>query len=112
MKLTIEDAQALAECLPSRSLKLIPVSAGVFEVVVNRDYDEKRWTMVMELIIRTTEGTLWRAFYERGLTENQFVRPFEYHDDDEVEFQRVIGQPKTVIEYVPWGHQMTQIIAG
>ena len=85
MKLSREDATLIAYCPKGDG----PRRASLpFDVVENRDYDERRWMMVMELVIRDDEGQLWRAFYERGLTEYQDERPFE-DDGDEVEFALV-----------------------
>lgn len=101
IKISKEDARGLAEMLPS-SRHLYTTEGGAhYEVVVNRDHAERRWTMTMELVIRASDGQLFRAFYERGLTENQYESPFEY-DGDLIEFERVIGQPRQVIDYVKW----------
>jgi hypothetical protein len=75
---------------------------GVTEVVENRHTgQEKRWTSIHELVIRTKDGALWRRLYERGLTERQFQEPFET-EGELIPFDQVKPRPKSVIEYVPF----------
>lgn len=81
MRIPNETARELAWCDP-------PATHEGFTIIENRDYDERRWVMVMELVVRDGDGELFRAFYERGLTENQDCRPFEY-EGDEIEFKPV-----------------------
>lgn len=76
-----------------------PHAHGITEVVENRDtHDNGRWESVHELVIRTKDGALWHALYQRGLTENQDVSPFEY-DGPEIEFTQVKPIPVSHIEY-------------
>jgi len=71
----------------------------VTEVVENRHTgEEKRWTSIHELVIKTKDGALWRSLYEQGLTEYQDVEPFEY-EGDLIEFTQVKPVPVEHIEY-------------
>jgi hypothetical protein len=81
VKIPAQVARELASCDP-------PARHEGFTVVENRDHDELRWEMVMELVVRDATGDLYRAFYRRGLTENQDMRPFEY-EGDEIDFKPV-----------------------
>ncbi len=88
MKVPVEQARILAWCDPcpdggGRKYHELPL-----DVVENRAHGERRWVMVMELVVRDDRGEFWRAFYERGLTENQDEQPFAY-SGDEVEFKPV-----------------------
>jgi hypothetical protein len=70
---------------------------GIIGIVENRHTGEnKRWTSVHELVLKTAEGLLWRAYYEQGLTESQCEEPFEW-DGDFVDFKLV--ERKTVEHY-------------
>lgn len=78
---------------------LIPL--GITGVVENRHTgEERRWTSIHELVLKTEDGKLWRALYERGLTENQEAEPFEWHGP-EVEFTQVIPVEVKAVEYRP-----------
>ena len=75
----------------------------VIEVVENRHTgEEKRWTSIHEMVIRTKDQALWRATYERGLTECQEISPFEY-GPDEIKFVQVKPVIVPTVEYQPVG---------
>lgn len=74
-------------------------SAEGLTVESDEQVAEKRWTAVHQLVIKDRDGKLWAAEYERGLTENQDIDPFEYRD--EVEFREVRKVPVTVYKYEP-----------
>lgn len=74
---------------------------GIAGVKENRPTgDERRWVKQIELVLEGTDGKLYCAYYEQGLTEKQDVTPFEY-DGPEVEFAEVAAVEKTHVEYEP-----------
>jgi hypothetical protein len=80
---------------------LAPSCAPAAVIAENRFTGElKRWTSVHELVIRTADGGMWRAFYEQGLTEMQCDEPFGW-GGDVVEFTAVRPAPSRCVEYVP-----------
>lgn len=63
--------------------------APVVEVVENRHTgEERRWTSIHELVLKTADGRLWATGYERGLTECQDIGPFE-DEGPEIPFEEV-----------------------
>lgn len=71
-----------------------------YEVIVNEQTDSSRWSAICYLIVKINDK-FFKAAYEKGLTEYQDHGPFE-DCGDTVPFYRVMPQPKTVIEYVPY----------
>ena len=58
-----------------------------FSTVENEIVDTGRWTETHELIVvRKSDGKLFRSFYSQGLTESQDQRAYEY---DEPKFKEV-----------------------
>jgi hypothetical protein len=86
--ISAQDARELAFIDGGKGRKYVTSGGAAYEVVANRDHGERRWTMIMELVVKAEDGMLFRAFYERGLTESQFERPFEYNGDM-INFERV-----------------------
>lgn len=55
---------------------------GIVALVENRHTGEqRRWSSIHELVLKTADGRLWRAFYSQGLTESQCEDPFEYEGE-------------------------------
>lgn len=93
MKLTNEQARELAGGYGDPALNLTVES--------NEPVAEKRWTMVHSLVVKDADGKYWATTYERGLTENQDIDPFEYQS--EVEFSQVVKIPVTTYVYKGMG---------
>jgi hypothetical protein len=70
-------------------------------IVENRQIGSRRWESDHELVIRTPNGKLWRAYYSLGLTECQMTEAFE--DDDTVEFTEVTAHPLPYYSYCEAG---------
>lgn len=69
------------------------------EVLKNEQVDSSRWSSIHALVIKIGLS-FWEITYERGLTENQDIRPFEYEPNDTVEFYRVTPVIRPIIDYV------------
>lgn len=52
------------------------------DYISNNLYDERRWVNSYELIFKYNDR-IWRLYYDKGKTEIQDERPFEY--DDKIE---------------------------
>lgn len=72
------------------------------EVVENRLVDHSRWSLIYELVLRTTDFALWRRLYKVGATESQFERPFE-DEGPMVPFDQVKAEPDLRVKYTPVG---------
>lgn len=71
-----------------------------YEVIVNEFYDTKRWTSEHDLVfLDKSTGKYYHVRYEKGLTESQYLSPFDYYKDgvecDEVQITRT---ERTIIE--------------
>lgn len=71
-----------------------------YEVIVNEQFDSSRWSAIYTLIVKINDK-FFKAAYEKGLTEYQDFGPFE-EAGETVPFYRVMPQPKTITEYVPY----------
>lgn len=85
---------------------------GVVGIEANRHTgEEKRWTSIHELVIRTNDRRLWRRLYEVGLTERQYEAPFEYEGEN-IPFDEVRKQPVEAHEYVPVATPTVEVKVG
>ena len=62
---------------------------------------ERRWVSEHLLVVKDSDGKLWAASYEQGLTEYQDIEPFEYMEF--VHFTQVAKIPVTTYEYKGMG---------
>lgn len=90
LTLTKEQALTLLYC------HQLPTLGLTFED--DTEIHESRWTMHHQLVITDKGGHYWATTYERGLTENQDITPFE-DDGDEIEFTPVEKVPVITYEY-------------
>lgn len=74
-------------------------SADGFIVVSNEYVESDRWHSHHLLVISTSDGYLFGAVYERGLTEMQDTQPWEY--EESVRFTAYEARMRMVTDYVP-----------
>ena len=90
MKLTREQAQELLGWRDLPDLGLM--------IEADEHIGERRWVSEHLLVIKDRDGKFWATNYERGLTENQDISPFE--DMAAVNFYEVHKVPATTYVYV------------
>lgn len=71
-----------------------------YAVVDVVELDEGRWQKFMESIIQAPSGKYFSLNWERGLTECQDQKPFEYSYPEPVEVKRV-EKKVTIVEWLP-----------
>jgi hypothetical protein len=69
-----------------------------YTVESNEQIDQTRWASIHQLVIRDSDGRLWSAEYQKGLTENQDIEPFD-EDGPEIDFHEVEKVPVQRFEY-------------
>lgn len=67
------------------------------KIIKNELYEKSRWSLHYELVFEY-QNKLYRTFYSRGATEQQYEQPFEYAAD-EIDCKEVIPVVKQIIEY-------------
>jgi hypothetical protein len=67
------------------------------EIISDDINDTNRWSEFHTLIFKY-DGKIYRAYYSRGLTEQQDESPWEC--DDDVEAELVVAEEYTAIRYV------------
>lgn len=73
----------------------------ITEVVENRHTgEERRWTSIHEIVLRTQDRKLWRRLYERGLTESQQGYEFD-GEGEEIPFDECKRESRLVWDYKP-----------
>jgi hypothetical protein len=73
--------------------------AEEYEIVHDAIIDNTRWSIVHDLLFKHG-GEFWETNYQRGATEQQDERPWEY-DGDEITCINVVPVQKTITRYVP-----------
>lgn len=68
-----------------------------YEIISKTLEDNSRWSLEYEMIFKFKDK-YYRTWYERGATECQDERPYEY-DDDEIEVVEVEPFEETVTSY-------------
>ena len=77
---------------------MFDVLHGETEDIISDDInDTSRWSEHHTLIFKY-DGKIYRAYYSRGLTEQQDESPWEY--EDTVEADRVYAEEYTATRYV------------
>jgi len=67
------------------------------KIIKNELYETSRWSLHYELVFEY-QDKLYRTFYSRGATEQQYEQPFEY-EDNEIDCEEVTPVVKQIIEY-------------
>jgi hypothetical protein len=73
---------------------------GGYVKVADEHIDNLRWNEA-RLLVFSFAGSLWRATYRTGLTENQDYGPFEF-EGDEIECRRSKAVQVTAVRYEDW----------
>ena len=70
------------------------------KVLYDKITDRSRWSIHHEMVFKTENGRMYRAFYSEGATEMQDESPWEYEDKVECEEVHLVEKTVKVYEVV------------
>lgn len=77
-----------------------------YEVIVNAWYDDKRWNSVHDLVfLDKSTGKYYHTRYEKGLTESQYLNPFDYDKEGVMCDEVTITQTERTIIETTWEYK-------